>query len=205
MDHLPIDALEVGRVIEAYGVKGGIKLHPFSKTADGLLRVKQWYLKSVSGEVRQFTVDTAKWHADVVTATLMGMNNRDLAHELRAWTVWVSQAALPKTETDEYYWQDLIACKALAQDGSELGSIIDMSETGVHAVLHIDCGVGFETCLIPFVKAYVGEVDLVNKTVQTQWQRDWLTLQADKPLGKSQNKMPSKKRHDPPTKALEQV
>jgi hypothetical protein len=44
----------------------------------------------------------------------------------------------------------------------------------VNAVLHVDCGAGFDTVLIPFVAAYVGEVDLTARTIQTQWERGWL-------------------------------
>jgi 16S rRNA processing protein RimM len=181
MNILPTDAIEVGRVIEAYGVKGGLKLQPFSNSADGLLRVKDWCFQSVSGAVKAAVVEGAKWHGDVVTATIKGLSDRDQAQALKGWTVWVSQTALPATAVGEYYWRDLIGCLAIAQNGEALGLITDLSDTGVHAVLHVDCGVQFEPVLIPFVDEYVGVVDLSAKTVQTQWQWDWLDEIIEKP------------------------
>jgi 16S rRNA processing protein RimM len=181
MTHLPSDAIEVGRVMEAYGVKGGLKLQPFSNSADGLLRVKQWCFQSPSGAVQAAVVDSAKWHGDVVTATIKDLTDRDQAQALKGWTVWVSQAALPATAAGEYYWRDLIGCQAIAHDGKALGLITELSDTGVHAVLHVDCGEKYEPTLIPFVSEYVGAVDVVAKTVQTQWQWEWLDEIVEKP------------------------
>ena len=179
---LPPDAIEVGRVIEAYGVKGGLKLQPFSSTADGLLKVKEWVFKTPAGTLSRAMVVLAKWHGDVITATLEGIDDRDQAHALKGASVWVSPAALPRTAANEYYWRDLIGCTAIAQDGLALGSVTALSETGVHAVLHVDCGAQFEPVLIPFVAAFVGEVDVVAKTVLTQWQRDWLEPALEAPV-----------------------
>jgi 16S rRNA processing protein RimM len=193
MNTLPTDAIEVGRVIEAYGVKGGLKLQPFSNSADGLLRVKGWCFQSATGVVKAAQVEGAKWHGDVVTATIKDLNDRDQAQALKGWTVWVSQAALPATTAGEYYWRDLIGCQAIANDGKALGLITDLSDTGVHAVLHVDCGAQFEPTLIPFVNEYVGTVDLLAKTVQTQWQWDWLDEIVEKPA------KPTRPKKDKPT------
>ena len=182
MNSLPTDAVEVGRVIEAYGVKGGLKLQPFSSSADGLLRVKTWHLQSAIGEIKTAEVTSAKWHGDVITATIQDLNDRDLAQALKGSTVWVSQTALPATAKDEYYWRDLIGCQAIAKDGQILGQITELSDTGVHAVLHVDCGAMYEPTLIPFVNEHVGEVNIAAKTVQTQWEWAWLEAVLDKPI-----------------------
>jgi 16S rRNA processing protein RimM len=174
MGQLPQDAIEVGRVMEAYGIKGGIKLHAFSNSADGLLRVKTWYLKNTAGHIQMVSVESAKWHSDAITAQLAGITDRDQAQLLRANTVWVSRSLLPKTQLDEYYWTDLIGCQALSADGRVLGTVTSLLETGVHAVLQVDCGTSFEPALIPFVNQFVGTVDLEAKTIQTQWEYDWL-------------------------------
>jgi 16S rRNA processing protein RimM len=174
IDKLPDDAIEVGRVVDAWGVKGGLKLQSFSVTADGLLKVKHWFLQSPAGEVKAWMVESAKWHSDSITATLLNMTDRDVAQTLKGWRVWVSKSRLPKTVDGEYYWMDLLGCTALAADGLPLGAVIEVTESTVNAVLHVDCGGSYETALIPFVTAYVGEVNLTARTIQTQWEREWL-------------------------------
>ena len=173
-EKLPEDAIEVGRVVDAWGVKGGLKLQSFSSTADGLLKVKQWFLQSPAGQVSCWQVESAKWHSDSITATLLNLTDRDLAQSFKGWRIWVAKAALPQTAQGEYYWMDLLGCTALAQDGQPLGRVADVTESTVNAVLHVDCGAAYEPALIPFVAAYVGEVDLTARTIQTQWERGWL-------------------------------
>jgi 16S rRNA processing protein RimM len=182
MEQLPQDAIEVGRITEAYGVKGGIKLKPFSNSADGLLYVKTWFLKNVIGTIQIVTVEQSKWHSDAITAQLKGVDDRDQAQALRGNAVWISRALLPKTQLNEYYWSDLIGCQVLAIDGRVLGKVTSLLETGVHSVLQIDCGTSFEAALIPFVNQFIGTVDLTAKTIQTQWEYDWLDAIEEKPV-----------------------
>lgn len=197
---LPEDAVEVGRVVDAWGVKGGLKLQSFSTTADGLLKVKQWFLQSPAGQVISWQVESAKWHSDNVTATLAALDDRDAAQALKGHRVWVAKSALPKTADGEFYWMDLLGCTALALDGEPLGRVIDVTESTVNAVLHVECGALHETALIPFVVAYVGEVDLTARTIQTQWDRGWLELASapaaaddgDKSSPKAKNKTKTK-------------
>ena len=41
----PDDAIEVGRILGAWGIKGGIKVLPFAADASALLSAKVWFLK----------------------------------------------------------------------------------------------------------------------------------------------------------------
>ncbi|HIV73341.1 MAG TPA: ribosome maturation factor RimM [Candidatus Aquabacterium excrementipullorum] len=54
----PEDAIEVARVIDAWGVKGGIKLHPFSSDPQALFCTKKWFVQPAvpqAGAVRKPT------------------------------------------------------------------------------------------------------------------------------------------------------
>lgn len=41
----PQDAIEVGRIVDAWGVKGGIKVQPFSSDPQALFCTKKWFLR----------------------------------------------------------------------------------------------------------------------------------------------------------------
>lgn len=175
MQPLPKDSIEVGRVIDAYGVKGSIKIHPFSHSADGLLHVHTWFLKNIQTNTHQIlTVQHVKWHNNCIIAQLYGVNNRNQAEDLRANTVWINANLLPKTQLNEYYWNDLIGCQVFDIKGQLLGIVLFLLETGVHAVLHIDCGKHFEPLFIPFVNQWVEKIDVNNKSIHTQWEYQWL-------------------------------
>ncbi|MBC7665104.1 MAG: hypothetical protein H7276_15195, partial [Caulobacter sp.] len=41
----PEDAIEVGRILGAWGIKGGIKVLPFSADPQALVFARHWFLK----------------------------------------------------------------------------------------------------------------------------------------------------------------
>ena len=41
---LPADAIEVGRIADAWGIKGWFKVLPYSASPEALFSSKRWYL-----------------------------------------------------------------------------------------------------------------------------------------------------------------
>jgi len=129
---IPDDLIEVGRVLNAYGLNGSIKVQPFSPTADTLLKAKRWWLVSLANQNFVFyKVKTAKPHSGSIAVTFDQALDRDQAEALKGQRIWVSRADFPQTEQDEYYWVDLLGCNVftdadLNDDPSELVDIAVM-------------------------------------------------------------------------------
>jgi 16S rRNA processing protein RimM len=86
----------------------------------------------------------------------------------------VTRDTFPKTESDSYYWVDLIGCQAVNVQGESLGEVIDITENGAHGVIVLgDAETKIVKQLVPFVKEVVQGVDLANKTITLDWQSDW--------------------------------
>ena len=41
----PEDAIEVGRIVDAWGIKGGFKVQPFSTDPQALFSSRRWFLQ----------------------------------------------------------------------------------------------------------------------------------------------------------------
>ena len=50
---LPADAVEVGRIADAWGIKGWFKVAAFSSDPEALFTAKQWYLQPAEKGARQ--------------------------------------------------------------------------------------------------------------------------------------------------------
>jgi ribosomal 30S subunit maturation factor RimM len=93
---------------------------------------------------------------------------------LKGARILVTRDAFPKTDSDSYYWVDLIGCQANNVQGEALGTVIDVTEHGAHGVIVIgDVATNVVKQLVPFVKEVVQNVDLANKTITLDWQSDW--------------------------------
>jgi len=177
---VPADLAQVGFVSGAYGIKGGIRITPFSTDADALLNVKTWWLDKPS--LRPVSVRTAKWHSGEVVATLVDLADRDLAEALKGAAVLVPRSEFPELPEDEYYWSDLIGMDAVNLEGQALGKVTDMMHNGAQSILRItpvpesDVAPGVEPPperLVPFVDQFVKTVDLEAKKITLDWGLDY--------------------------------
>ena len=48
----PDDAVEVGRIVDAWGIKGGIKVQPFSSDPQALFSTRRWFIQPPAGKPR---------------------------------------------------------------------------------------------------------------------------------------------------------
>ncbi|OVZ64295.1 hypothetical protein CDO44_02695 [Pigmentiphaga sp. NML080357] len=184
----PADLIEVGHVTEAYGVRGGLKIQPYSAQSEALLGTRTWWLRK-GKEVRRVEVVNARRHGASVTATWSGVSDRDQAQAWKGWVVLVPRSQFPRLAEGEFYWVDLIGCQLIGkgEHGEErlLGSVSEVSDNGAHAILHValvvpvapgqptqpmmdDRGRQRET-LVPFVEAYIRGVDLDARRIDSDW------------------------------------
>ncbi|MEW6133950.1 MAG: ribosome maturation factor RimM [Pseudomonadota bacterium] len=163
----------MGRINAPFGVKGWIKIKPFTETLDALLDYPVWQIGK-GEQWRKMDVEDAALHGDFIVAKLSGCNDRDAAFALRGQEIAVDREELPDTEEGEYYWEDLIGLAVVNRQGAELGKVASLMETGAHDVLVVKGGMEIgKEILIPFVGAYVLNVDLAQGTIEVDWGLDY--------------------------------
>jgi 16S rRNA processing protein RimM len=175
----PADAVEVARVLDAWGVKGGLKLQPFAKDPQALFSSRRWFLVAPEslpgGGRRMLRVTSAREQGDLVVAQAREIEDRNAAEALRHWRVFVSRASFPTADQGEYYWVDLLGLTVVNREGIELGRVADLIDTGPHSVLRIESsaeGAPVER-LIPFVAHYVDDVSLAERRIVVDWDPQW--------------------------------
>jgi len=178
---LPADAIEVGRIADAWGIKGWFKVLPHSASPEALFSSKRWYLQPSERGAKTFSgtvllrVREAKEHSDTVVANAQDVDDRNTAEALRGARIFVPRSSFPTADTDEYYWVDLIGLQVVNREGVDLGSVKELLSTGPQTVLVLEYqaeGKALER-MIPFVSAYVDGVDLPGKRITVDWQPDY--------------------------------
>ena len=183
---LPADAVEVGRVLGAWGVKGGIKVKAFAADPQALFSTKRWYLQppEVQRPLLPSTAGTllpallhvvqAREQGDAVVALVQEVTERDAAQALRGARIFVPRTSFPTPADGEFYWVDLIGLAVATREGLDLGQVLGLIETGPHCVLRIQSSdAAAPECLIPFVDAYVLGVDLPGRRITVDWDPEY--------------------------------
>lgn len=178
---LPADAIEVGRIADAWGIKGWFKVMPHSAQPEALFSSKRWFLlpaekgaKTFSG-VAQLVIKEAKVHSDTVVASAQEVDDRTAAEALRGARIFVARSSFPSAEKDEYYWVDLIGLDVVNREGLTLGTVRELLSTGAQTVLVLDYAQDGkpQERMIPFVSVYIDEVDLPGRRILADWQADF--------------------------------
>lgn len=177
----PDDLVPVGRILDAWGIKGGLKVQAYSADADALFSAKRWYLKSLGPKPAQRVIDirSVREQGEGIVAMADGVDDRNAAEALRGHEIHVARSDFPRTPDGEYYWVDLIGLDVINRESAALGRVIGLIDTGPHCVLRV-LPPGLESPakpdqerLIPFVGAFIDEVDLAARQIRVDWGLDY--------------------------------
>ena len=182
---LPADAIQVGRIADAWGLKGWFKVLPHSADPEALFSSKRWYLqptergKAAFAGTQLMRIREAKVHSDTIVAVAHDMEDRDIAEALKGSRIFIPRSSFPTPELDSYYWVDLLGLNVVNREGVELGIVKDLMATGPQTVLVIEFTElveGIEKTqerMIPFVSHFVDDVNLPEKCITVDWQPDY--------------------------------
>jgi 16S rRNA processing protein RimM len=148
----------VARIGAAHGVRGEVKLWPF--TEDPMAVIDYGPLSSKDG-ARQFEVVRARIAKDHLVAVLKGIATREDAERVNGIELYIARDRLPPTEAGEYYHADLIGLLAIDEAGAAIGKVLAIHNFGAGDIIEIAPPQG-PTLLLPFTDAVVPTVDLAE-------------------------------------------
>ncbi|AUM00182.1 16S rRNA processing protein RimM [Rhodocyclaceae bacterium] len=165
----------LGRIVAPFGVKGWVKIHPFGDDPLSWRKMQRWWLAPADDAPdpswRAVTLKGCRMHGKGLIAAFAETPDRNAAEALDGWYIGAPRDALPQTAEDEFYWHDLVGLAVENQTGEALGVVSGLLSTGVHDVLQVVDGDSKR--LIPFVAAYVLDVDLTSRRIRVVWEKDW--------------------------------
>jgi len=162
----------LGRLAEAYGIRGWVRLSPFGDDPLDWRAIPVWHIGQEGGPWREIKLNGLKTHGDGLVVAFDGIVDRSAAEALKGQLVGVPRDALPATGKDEYYWADLLGMAVVNEQDQALGKVAGLIETGANDVLQVVDSDGVER-LLPFVDAVVIDVDRPAGVIRVAWGYDW--------------------------------
>lgn len=159
----------MGRIVGLFGVRGWVKVFSYTDPREAILSYEGWLLGR-KGDWKPAEVAEGQRHGKSVIAHFVGVDDRDRAAALVGSEIAVLRDALPETAEGQYYWLDLIGLRVMHRDGTDLGEVQSMLQTGANDVMVVQ---GEQERLIPFVKnEVVISVDMVERIINVDWEWD---------------------------------
>jgi len=159
----------LGRISGLFGVKGWVKVYSYTEPREAVLDYDRWLLSGKNGW-QEATVAEGQRHGKTVIVRINGYDDRDQAAGLIGTEIGVPRDELPEADSDHYYWSDLEGLSVVHRDGTEIGKVDHLLETGANDVMVVK---GETERLVPFVmdKVVLG-VDLAKGEIRVDWEWD---------------------------------
>ena len=165
----------LGRIVAPYGVHGWLRVHPFGDDPQAWRGMRQWWLAAEADAPESgwaaYDLEEVKVHGGGVVAKLVGIGDRTTAEALGPRFVGAPREVLPTPAEGEYYWADLVGLDVANVQGSALGRVDSLIETGANQVLVVVDGE--RERLVPFVGQVVKNVDVADRLIRVDWDPDW--------------------------------
>ena len=170
----------MGHVIGPHGIRGWIKVSPYTEYVDGLLDYHSWWLnKENEDRWREVSLINGSVNGNVINAHLEGYEDRTRAAQLKGMQISFPRSCLPVLPENTnlcYNWSDLIGVRVINLHDEVLGNIVGLFESGTNDVLRISSASAdtkTKEILVPLIAQYIIKIDLKLRQVTVDSDRDY--------------------------------
>ena len=153
--------MEIGQIVNTYGIKGFVKVQPFTDDISRFEDLKSIYLQTKQG-LETFEIEEVKYHKHMVLLKLKGIDDINIAEKYRNCYLKIDRKDAVTLPEDTYFIVDLLDMEVVTDEGEILGKITDVYPTGSNDIYVVKNEEG-KQILLPAIGQVVKQVDLPNK------------------------------------------
>lgn len=155
--------LEIGQIVNTFGIKGMVKIKPFTDDMTRFDELKKIYVQNKTGK-KEYEIEEVKYHKQMVLIKFKGIETPEEADVLRESYLIINREDLKPLEEGTYYIVDLIGCEVYTDEGVLLGTLFDIFNTGSNDIYEVKDELG-KQILLPAIADVVKEIDLENRKI----------------------------------------
>lgn len=152
------DILQVGAVTSTHGLAGEVKVFPTTDDPKRFKKLKKVLLDTGKG-MRELEVAHVKFLKNLVILKFRGCDKIEDVMGFKGRDLYVTRENAVKLKKNEYFIADLIGMKVFLEDGTYLGMLAEVLQTGANDVYEVHMEDGREV-LIPAIRQCILDVDI---------------------------------------------
>ena len=155
--------LEIGQIVNTFGIKGQVKIVPFTDDITRFDELKEIYVEK-KNELKLFQIEQVNYKKNMVILKLKGIETVEEAEKLRNCYLKIDRKDAKKLPKDTYFIVDLLGLDVYTDEGKVLGKVDDIYNAGSSDIYVVKDELG-KQILLPAIKDVLKEVDLENKKI----------------------------------------
>lgn len=151
----------VGVISTPHGVRGAFKVKSFTEMVDAIFNYSEIY----DDKGQLLAIKRVGQSGGSLTARIEGVDDRNAADLLKGTKLFVAREALPETDDNEFYIEDLTGLTVKIADGREVGTIRQVANYGAGDVIEVKFNNGTEEMYL-FNEATFPTIDIEQGFVE---------------------------------------
>ena len=156
-----MEYIEIGQIVNTNGLKGVVKVNPFTDDISKFEELKYIYIQ-LKSELKKVKIEQVRYNKNQVLLKLEGIDSIEEAEKYRNFYMKIERKSQEELGEDTYYIVDLIGINVYSENDEYLGTIEDVFPTGSNDVYVVKDNLG-KQILVPAIAEVVKEVELKNK------------------------------------------
>ena len=155
--------LEIGQIVNTFGIKGQVKVVPFTDDITQFDTLKQIYIEKRKN-LELFEIEKSNYHKNMIILKLKGIDTPKQAESLRNCYIKINRKDARKLPEGTYFIVDLIGLDVYTDEEKLLGTLEDIYNAGSSDIYVVRTSEG-KQILLPAIKDVIKKVDIENKKV----------------------------------------
>lgn len=153
--------MEVGQIVNTYGIKGFLKVVPYTDDITRFEKLKTIYIETKK-RLEKFDIEEVKYSKNLVLLKLKGIDDINTAEIYKNFYLKIDRKDAVKLPKDSYFIVDLIGLNVFTDNNEELGQIVDVYPTGANDIYVVKDDKGKQV-LLPAIGDVIKKVDIESK------------------------------------------
>ncbi len=154
---------EVGQIVNTFGVKGILKVKPFTDDANRFEELKKVYICKKE-KLEEVEIEEVKYHKDMVLLKVKGIDDMNEAEKVKGLYLKIDRKNAKKLPKDTYFIADLLGLEVYSDREELLGKVDDIFRTGANDVYVVKDEKG-KQLLLPSIPEVIKEIDLEKEKI----------------------------------------
>ncbi len=154
---------EVGQIVNTFGVKGMIKVKPFTDDVQRFEELKKVYICKKE-KLEEVEIEEVKYHKDMVLLKIKGIEDLNEAEKMKGLYLKIDRKNAKKLPKDTYFIADLLGLEVYSDKEELLGKVDDIFRTGANDVYVVKDERG-KQLLLPGIPEVIKEIDLEKEKI----------------------------------------
>lgn len=154
--------LEVGQIVNSYGIKGFLKVVPFVDNNNQYKNFKTIYIEEKTG-LKEFNIEEVKFSKDIILLKLEGIDDINEAEKYKNLYLKAKRKDI-KIEKGAHFIVDLIGLDVFTVEGEYLGKLAEVLKPGANDVYVVKNKK--KDILLPVIPEVIKNIDIPNKRIE---------------------------------------